>query len=128
MDKPTFTILKESLREAAAISKGEAAPARRIAYTDEEVKAIREGRGQEVKAARMAQEVKGIRERLELSQTAFAKLIQVNVRTLQNWEQGHRHPTGPAAALLKLVDGAPEVALKVLHSEARILFARVTSG
>ena len=92
MDKPIFNILKESLKEAAAISKGEAEPARRIAYTDEEVKAIKEGRGQEVKAARMAQEVKAIRERLELSQTAFAKLIQVNVRTLQNWEQGHRHP------------------------------------
>jgi putative transcriptional regulator len=120
MDKLLFTILKESLKEAAAISKGETEPASRITYTDEEVKAIREGRGQKVKAARMAQEVKAIRERLELSQTAFAKLIQVKVRTLQNWEQGHRHPTGPAAALLKLVDGAPEVALKVLHSQARI--------
>ena len=64
----------------------------------------------------MAHEVKAIRQRLELSQGEFAKLIQVNVRTLQNWEQGHRHPTGPAAALLKLVNGAPEVALKVLHA------------
>ena len=42
MDKPIFNILKESLKEAAAISKGEAEPARRITYTDEEVKAIRE--------------------------------------------------------------------------------------
>ena len=120
MDKPIFNVLKESLKEAAAMSKGEAEAALRIVYTDEEVKSIREGRGQEVKAARMAQEVRAIRERLELSQTAFARLMQVNVRTLQNWEQGHRHPTGPAAALLKLVDGAPEVALKVLHPEARI--------
>jgi len=55
MDKLIFNVLKESLKEAVAISKGEAGPARRIAYTNEEVKAIREGRGQEVKAAKMAQ-------------------------------------------------------------------------
>jgi len=116
MDKQLFNELKESLKEAVAISKGEVEPSRRITYTDEEVRLIREGRGQEVKAVRMAYEVKAIRERLELSQSEFAKLIQVNIRTLQNWEQGHRHPTGPAAALLKLVNGAPDVALKVLHA------------
>lgn len=116
MDKQIFNELKESLKQAAAISKGEAAPARRIVYSAEEVQAIREGRTHEVKAARTAVEVKTIRERLQLSQNEFAKLIQVNVRTLQNWEQGHRQPTGPAAALLRLVNGAPEVALKVLHA------------
>jgi putative transcriptional regulator len=96
MDKQMFNELKESIKQATAISREEAEPARRIIYTDEEVKAIRE--------------------RLDLSQTEFAKLIQVNVRTLQNWEQGRRYPTGPAAALLKLVNGAPEVAMKVLHA------------
>jgi len=116
MDKQMFNELKESIKQAVAISKEGDEPARRIIYTAEEVKAIREGRSYAVKAARMAREVKSIRERLDLSQAEFAKLIQVNVRTLQNWEQGHRHPTGPAAALLKLVNGAPEVAMKVLHA------------
>jgi putative transcriptional regulator len=116
MDKQTFDELKESLKQAVAISRGEAESARRIMYTAEEVQAIRKGCAQEVKAARMAREVKAIRERLELSQAEFARLIQVNVRTLQNWEQGHRHPTGPAAALLKLVNKAPEVAMEVLHA------------
>ena len=116
MDKPMFNELKESLKQAVAISTGKAEPARRIVYTDEEVTAIREGRAYEVKATRTALEVKEVRERLRLSQSEFAKLIRVNVRTLQNWEQGHRCPTGPAVALLKLVNGAPEVALKVLHA------------
>ena len=116
MDKRIFNELKESLKQAAAISKGEAKPARRVVYSAEEVKAIREGREHEIKTVRAAREVKAIRERLSLSQNEFAKLIQVNVRTLQNWEQGHRQPTGAAAALLRLVDGAPEVALKVLHA------------
>jgi DNA-binding transcriptional regulator YiaG len=59
--------------------------------------------------------VKSIRERLRLSQTEFARLMRVNIRTLQNWEQRRRRPTGPAAALLKIVADAPEAALKALH-------------
>ncbi len=35
---------------------------------------------------------------------------------VQNWEQHRRNPTGPAAALLKIVSTAPEVALKSLHA------------
>ncbi|MCL2122990.1 MAG: helix-turn-helix domain-containing protein [Desulfovibrionaceae bacterium] len=116
MAKQIFNELQESLKQAVAVSKGKAEPARRIVYTDKEVAAIREGRAHEVKTVRAALEVKEVRERLQLSQSEFAKLIRVNVRTLQNWEQGHRCPTGPAVALLKLVNGAPEVALKVLHA------------
>ena len=106
MDKQIFADLKESLKQAVAISKGEARPARRIAFTPEEVAAIKAGRGPEVRAERLSracdasQDVKAIREQLELSQAEFAGLIQVNVRTLQNWEQKRRCPTGPAAALL----------------------------
>jgi DNA-binding transcriptional regulator YiaG len=63
------------------------------------------------------QDVKTIRENLRLSQSEFANLMRVNVRTLQNWEQRRRRPTGPAAALLKIVANAPEVALRALHTE-----------
>ena len=41
--------------------------------------------------------------------------MRVSVKTLQNWEQHRRNPTGPAAALLKIVLTAPDVALKTLH-------------
>ncbi|RKZ46671.1 MAG: transcriptional regulator, partial [Gammaproteobacteria bacterium] len=37
-------------------------------------------------------------------------------RTLENWEQGRRHPTGPARALLKIVESDPEGMVKALHS------------
>jgi len=43
-------------------------------------------------------------------------MIGVSQRTLENWEQGRRHPTGPARALLKIVEADPERALKTLHS------------
>jgi putative transcriptional regulator len=56
-----------------------------------------------------------IQERLGLSQTLFAGLIIVIKRTLENWEQGRRRPTGPARALLRLLDNDPEYALRTLH-------------
>lgn len=53
-----------------------------------------------------------IRERFGLSQSEFADLIGVSLRTLQNWEQGHRQPTGPAAMLLRVADRHPEAILE----------------
>jgi putative transcriptional regulator len=55
--------------------------------------------------------VKGIREKLKLSQSAFADLLGVSIRTLQGWEQGRREPQGPAIALLRIADQHPEVFL-----------------
>ena len=44
-----------------------------------------------------------------LSQAQFAKLIGVSLRTLQEWEQGRKRPSGPAAALLRIVARDPDV-------------------
>ena len=44
-----------------------------------------------------------------LSQAAFAKLLGVSVRTLQEWEQGRKLPSGAAATLLKVAARHPEV-------------------
>ncbi|WP_179402005.1 helix-turn-helix domain-containing protein [Burkholderia guangdongensis] len=43
-----------------------------------------------------------------LSQSAFANLIGVSVRTLQQWEQGRREPTGAARTLLRVAVQHPE--------------------
>ena len=61
-----------------------------------------------------APNVRTIREASRTSQSQFAKLIGVNVRTLQNWEQQRTHPTGPAKALLKIVASNPK-AIEALH-------------
>jgi putative transcriptional regulator len=50
-----------------------------------------------------------------LPQGNFAEQMRVSVKTLQNWEQHRRKPSGPAAARLKIVAAAPEVALKSLR-------------
>ncbi|MGX5172454.1 helix-turn-helix domain-containing protein [Aliikangiella sp. IMCC44653] len=50
-----------------------------------------------------------IRMKLKLSQSAFAGLLGVSMRTLQDWEQGRRTPQGPAIALLRIAEQHPEV-------------------
>ena len=50
-----------------------------------------------------------IRGKLKLSQSAFAGLMGVSLRTVQDWEQGRRKPSGPASALLRIAEQKPEV-------------------
>ena len=52
---------------------------------------------------------KVIRLKLNMSQSAFAGLMGVSVRPLQDWEQGRREPQGPAVALLRIAEQHPEV-------------------
>jgi putative transcriptional regulator len=44
-----------------------------------------------------------------LSQSQFAEVLHISARTLQQWEQGRRSPTGAAATLIKIVSRHPEV-------------------
>ena len=55
--------------------------------------------------------VSGIRERIGLSQSQFAELMGVSVRTLQDWEQGRRNPSGPARTLLMVAERNPKALL-----------------
>jgi putative transcriptional regulator len=95
MDKSMFDELLNSVEQMDKIVKGKVKPSRQFDFPDLEVKTIREKTG--------------------LSQTRFATLIGVSKRTLENWEQGRRHPTGPAKALLRIVEENPENALRALH-------------
>ena len=57
---------------------------------------------------------RNVRGQTGLTQTAFAARIGVPVETVRNWEQGKRSPRGPARALLKVIEQAPEAAFAVL--------------
>jgi putative transcriptional regulator len=57
---------------------------------------------------------RNVRGRTGLTQTAFAARIGVPVETVRNWEQGKRSPRGPARALLKVIEQAPDAAFAVL--------------
>ncbi len=54
-----------------------------------------------------------IREKIGLSQARFAALLGVSVRTLQDWEQGRRAPSGAARTLLLIAHKNPKVLLEV---------------
>jgi putative transcriptional regulator len=53
------------------------------------------------------------RRKTGLSQTRFAQLLGVSVRTLQDWEQGRRMPSGAARTLLLIAAKNPQVLLEV---------------
>ena len=54
-----------------------------------------------------------IREKMGLSQARFAELLGVSVRTLQDWEQGRRTPSGAARTLLLVAAKNPQAILEV---------------
>src|SRR5580693_6426829 len=95
MKKQMFEELLGSVREAGAILRGGKKPSRRVVVRSSGVRVIRE--------------------RTSLSQSEFADLIGVSVKTLQNWEQDRRRPTGPAAALLSIIEHDPALAVKAIH-------------
>lgn len=57
--------------------------------------------------------VSHIREKTGLSQPRFAALLGVSVRTLQEWEQGRRAPSGAARTLLLVAERNPRALLDV---------------
>lgn len=94
MEKKLFDRLVESVMQMDEIDRGERLPSREFHVDAVKVRMIREATG--------------------LSQTRFAKAIDVALGTLQNWEQGRREPEGPARALLRAIHNDPEHVLAAL--------------
>ena len=94
MKDALFEELLESVREGGRILRDEQRPANAWAVEDPDVARIREQYG--------------------LSQAKFAALLGISVRTLQNWEQGRRHPRGPARVLLRVAAEHPDALLSLV--------------
>lgn len=89
-----FDDLLESVQQMDEIQRGERQPSREFSVDALKVKEIRQATG--------------------LSQAKFAAVIDVQLGTLRNWEQGRREPTGPAKALLRAIHNDPEHVLQAL--------------
>jgi len=101
MNDKLFAELMASLEEAGRIAHGEDAPSRTFTVEREPL------------------DVTGIREGYKLSQTRFAALLGISVKTLRNWEQGRRTPAGPARILLQVAAKHPDAVWDVVHSAAQ---------
>lgn len=95
MDDKLFAELLESVREGGAILRGEKVASRTFVMENPDVKRIRE--------------------RYKLSQTEFAALLGISLKTLQNWEQGRRTPRGAARVLLQVAARHPEAVWDVVE-------------
>jgi putative transcriptional regulator len=95
MDKQLFNELVESLQETKDIIQGKVKPSRVFKIESNKVKDIRNKTG--------------------LSQNDFASILHISVRTLQNWEQNQRKPSGAAAALLTVIEKMPKQTLEILQ-------------
>ena len=56
-----------------------------------------------------AKDIVALRHFIGLTQEAFATAMGISVHTLRNWEQGRRHPEGPAIALLRIAARHPGI-------------------
>lgn len=95
MNNELFAELVESVREGGAILRKEKEPSRRFQIG--------------------VPNVKKIRDRYKLSQSEFAALLGVSIKTLQNWEQGRRSPRGAARVLLHVADKHPDAVWDVVQ-------------
>jgi putative transcriptional regulator len=55
------------------------------------------------------EQIKKIRQKTKLSQCVFAKLLNVSLSSVRQWEQGTRIPTGATKVLLELLDKSPHI-------------------
>lgn len=74
----------------------------------ESVREMKAGRAAKIHNVAIAPVVSA-RMKSGLSQSAFAKLLGVSIRTLQDWEQGRRTPSGAAKTLIAIAERRPEV-------------------
>lgn len=87
--------LIESMRQAAAHSRGRKVPGMRVTTV-------------------RVPDVKAIRKGLRMSQHRFAVTYRIPLSTLKNWEQGRRYPDAPAAAYLRAIQRRPKEVMEAV--------------
>lgn len=70
-----------------------------------------------VQVPRFGIDVRQIRLNSKTTQQGFANMIGVPVKTLRNWEQGRRNPTGPALVLLTIIQRDPWIVFDIVTGQ-----------
>lgn len=100
--------LLQAAREAAAHASGEGAPdSAKVTWRTLTARRVR----LRPPAVPPPEEIRRIRDSLDLSQRVFAAILNVSPATVRAWEQGHRTPQGPSLRLLEIADRHPTALL-----------------
>ncbi len=103
---------KTNWKRVAAMKEAEVVARAR---SDRDARPVPRGRLRDFQRVTLAaDEVRAIRRRSGLSQAAFAAAYGLNLRTLQDWEQGRAQPDGPARAYLLVIDREPRAVARAL--------------
>ncbi len=94
MNDKDFKLMRESLKQVVEIKKGKKLHGMRESYRQKPA---------------TAQEVKGIRKALHLTQVGFAGVVGESPSAVEHWEQGIRRPSGSASKLIRLLKSHPEL-------------------
>ncbi|HUG10213.1 MAG TPA: helix-turn-helix domain-containing protein [Opitutaceae bacterium] len=116
MPTPRFKRLLKAVQQMKAIQRGALRPGRVTVVTSGG--RVRRSVDPEAYRKRQAKlkavSVSEVRENLGLSQQELADLLGISRRTLENWEQGRREPTGAAKVLLRVAERHPEAVLEAV--------------
>lgn len=99
MSKKAFDKIAEGLKEALAVVRGEASPAKLHIPP--------------------AIDVRAIRRKLGLSQEHFAGRFGFTINQIKDWEQGRARPIGGVRAYLMIIDRDPKAVIEILRAKAR---------
>ena len=83
---------------------------------EELIQAAREMKANQHARVTQVNDVMITRQKLGLSQAAFARMLGISPRTIQEWEQGRRSPQGAALSLLRIAQAKPDIVREVLAS------------
>jgi DNA-binding transcriptional regulator YiaG len=109
-DEKSFgELFVEAAEEMLAVHRGEKAPARVTSRV-----MTRRQTDVEPPPHYTAERIQGVREKMGVSQTVFAKLLNVSLSTVKAWEQEYREPDGPTKRLLEVAEKHPEILLAAL--------------
>lgn len=100
MEEKLFNELVESIKEMGAYLRGE------IDLEPSRIHFVGEPDPREIRA------------KLGMTQEEFAAALCISVKTLRNWEQGRRDPSGPAMRLLQIAEKHPEILLESVPASA----------
>lgn len=80
--------------------------------TLDSVRSIKSGKTGQIKTVEISSAIEA-RQKAGLSQSRFAELLGVSVRTLQDWEQGRRKPSRAALSLIQIAKQRPDILREV---------------